>query len=436
MQRKFMAALSCLVILVSTGSVLAKTPRKRKNIQSTPNKTQTEVSVSEEKQPEIPPKEDKSEKKGLPVSVSYNRKNGFELKTDNGKFSMAIQNRIQFRYAYPFDKDPRSIGDLDAEGSSFMIRRARTKINGHAYWPWLKYYLQYDWSQPVLRDLSLAVEKTPKAKVLVGRRKVFYNDERVASSGNQQFVNRSIVNDIFTVDRQQGLQVYGNLFPNTWHDISYYTGVFSGLGVGLRTNDDKHMMYYGRLQWNPLGGEMPFSQSDVEFHEKPALNLAFAAATNRSKCTAFETDSNSCRALPGFEVGEDGQYRLNQMMEEVRFKWKGFSFQHELHWKNVIDTLKNKGDSERKTRLMGGYFQAGYFIVPKHLEIAGRYAFVDPDLDQGSDKQQEYSGVVNYFFSGHSNKLSFQVSHLSVQDPSERIKESNQRYWLQWDLSF
>lgn len=381
---------------------------------------------------------DKDAKPGLPdrfVNVSYG-KNGFEFRTENNKFSLAIQNRAQIRYSDPFDSDPRSIADLERDDSSFRIRRARTRLRGHAYWPWLKYYLQYDWSQPVLRDLTLTIDKYQWAKVWFGRGKVIYNDERVTSSANQQFVNRSIVNDIFTVDRQQGVQIFGNLFPGTWHDVSYSAGIFSGLGVGEGSNDDKHMMYSGRLQWNALGGEMPFSQSDIEFLEQPALNFAFAAATNRSRCTAFQTDSRSCRDLPGFAPGEDGQYRINQMMEEVRFKWQGFSVQHELHWKEIIDTFKGQGDPARKTNLMGSLVQAGYFphhifpVIPRNLEFAGRYAFVDPNTHEKNDLQKEISGVVTYFFNGHANKVNFQISHLIVQN------QSDQRFWLQWDLTF
>lgn len=381
-----------------------------------------------------------SEKKAIPASVSYG-KNGFEFKTDNGMFSLALQNRIQFRYAMPFDRDPRSIADLERpDSSSFMIRRARTKLRGHIMWPWLKYYFQYDWAQPVLRDLNLTVDKYDVAKVWFGRGKVFYNDERVTSSGNQQFVNRSIVNDIFTVDRQQGVQIYGNLFAKTWYDISYYAGVFSGLGVGERSNDDGNMMWSGRLQWNAMGGEMPFTQSDVEHHEKPALNIAVAAATNRSRCTAFETASDSCRALRGFEdptVAKAGQYRISQMMEEVRFKWKGLAMLHELHWKDIDDTVHNK-----KTNMMGGLIQAGFFphyvlpVVPKNMEFAGRYAFVDPSRDMNNDLQQEASGVVTYFFNGHSNKINFQISHLIIEDPVTGATASDQRFWTQWDVTF
>lgn len=400
-------------------------------------------------QTELPVKKGNS-----PASISYG-KNGFEFRTDDDRFSLAIQNRVQARYAEPFDSDPRTLADLERDEKSFMIRRARTKLNGHAYVPWLKYYLQYDWSQPVLRDLNLTIDKYKWAQVRVGRGKVSYNNERVTSSGSQQFVNRSIVNDIFTVDRQQGIEIKGNLFPNTWHDITYYAGAFTGLGVGERNNDDSNLMYSGRLQWNALGGEMKFSQSDIEFHEQPALNISFAANTNRSECTAFETDSRSCRRLTDVDAtnkaryrdpsvafasggAKPGQYKINQMMEEVHFKWKGFSFLHELHAKSIKDTLNN----DEETNLLGGFVQAGYFphqqinFIPKNIELAGRYAFVDMDRDRDNDKQTELSAAINYFLEGHLNKLSLQLSRLTVEDPIKLKKNDDDRLWAQWDFSF
>lgn len=381
------------------------------------------------------------ERKGYtPASLSYG-KNGFEFRTDDDKFSLAIQNRVQARYAEPFDGDPRTLDELDKDEKSFMIRRARTKLNGHAYAPWLKYYLQYDWSQPVLRDLSLTIDKYKWAQVRVGRGKVSYNNERVTSSGSQQFVNRSIVNGVFTVDRQQGIEVKGNIFPGKWYDMTYYAGSFTGLGVGERNNDDGNLMYSGRLQWNALGGEMKFSQSDIDFHEHPALNISVAANSNRSKCTAFETDSNSCRDINNLSKassGKPGQYEISQMMEEVHFKWNGFSFLHELHAKKIKDTLNN----DEETKLLGGFVQAGYFphrqiaLIPENIELAGRYAFVDMDTDRDHDKQTELSAVINYFLEGHFNKLSLQLSRLSVEDPIKLEKDNETRVWAQWDFSF
>lgn len=361
---------------------------------------------------------------------------------------------MQTRFADPFDSDPRSLADLDRDESSFMIRRARTKLNGHAYVPWLKYYLQYDWAQPVLRDLTLAMDKYPWAQVRVGRGKVTYNNERVTSSSSRQFVNRSIVNDIFTVDRQQGIEIKGRLFADQWYDMTYFTGIFTGAGISERNNDDRNLMYSARLQWNALGGELAFTQSDVEFHENPALNIAIAANTNRTKCTAFETDSRSCRSLPNFSLSNPrfrspeisfanggasaGQYRINQMMEEVNFKCKGFSFLHEFHAKNIQDTLNNDED----TTLLGGFVQAGFFpheqmpLIPKNVEVAGRYAFVDMDNGRRNDKQTEFSGVINYYLQGHFNKLSLQLSRLKVEDPIQLQDDAVKRLWAQWELTF
>jgi phosphate-selective porin OprO and OprP len=421
-----------------------KTALKSKEYITPDQEMKTAENKAEQHEAKTPETIHSKEKGILPAGVSYGKK-GFEFKTDDGKFAVALQNRVQFRFATPFDRDPRSISQLEQDSSSFMIRRARTKLSGHAFWPWLKYYMQYDWSQPVLRDLSLTVDKYKWAELWVGRGKVRWNDERVTSSGNQQFVNRSIVNDIFTVDRQQGVQLFGNVLPHTLADFSYALGVFSGEGVGERLNDDDNMMWAGRLQWNPLGGEMKFSQSDTEHLEEPHLNLAIAAATNQSRCTAFETASDSCRALSGFvdpEEAKAGQYRVNQIMEEVRFKWRGFSLLHEAHWKDITDTLKTKVDPDRKTNLFGTLIQAGYFphyvipLIPKNLEFASRYAMVDPDTAVDNDLQQEASGVMTYFFDGHSNKVNFQVSHLMLEDPKTGASKSDERFWVQWDLSF
>lgn len=369
-------------------------------------------------------------------------KQGFEFTSQDDRFSLAIQSRLQFRYANPFDSDPRSLSDLEKQSSSFMIRRARTKLKGHAYWPWLKYYLQYDWADPVLRDFNLSIEKYPWAELWLGRGKVLYNDERITSSGKQQFVNRSIVNDLFTLDRQEGIQLSGALFPESWHSFNYALGVFTGLGVGERNNDDSEMMYSARLQWNVLGQEMAFSQSDLAYHEQPSLSLAVAAASNQSKCTSFATSQDSCRSLPQFESGKAGQYRLNQIMEEIRFKWRGLSLKHELHGKTITDTLTSPSESKQATHMLGGLVQVGYFphfslpFLPRELELAGRYAFVDPNTARQHDLQHEISGVINYFLSGHDHKISLQLSHLIVADPTLKTSQAAQRLWLQWDISF
>lgn len=391
-------------------------------------------------------KSDKPEKGKLPVAIAYGDKG---LEFDAGeKFSLAMQHRLQFRYAYPFDADPRQLSDMDAEGHSFMVRRARFRLGGHAFTKWLKYGFQYDWSQPVLRDFYIDVARFSWATLRVGRTKVVYNDERVASSSRQQLVNRSILNDVFTVDRQQGLQLMGRLFDNTPADLNYVVGVFTGRGVGERLNDDANMMYAARLQWNAIGDPIEWSQSDHKYTQRWQLNIAAGAATNKSNCTAFETDTNSCRALTGYRTSSGsgstvvpGQFKIDQAVFEIRSVYKGLYIKHESHVKRVIDQANVTVTWPREAEMWGALVQLGYFphavldFVPSELEIAGRYAWVDPNIAVSGNDQREYAGILNWFANGHNNKISFEVTHHVLGNPAGG-SVSEQRYRSQWEFTF
>ena len=116
-------------------------------------------------------------------------------------------------------------------------------------------------------DWRVDLAKWDWGGIRMGQWKVDLNRERVDSSGRQQFVERSIVNRIFTVDRQVGIQLRGRLFDGTLADLNYYAGVFNGEGRSVRNSSEDHL-YMGRLQWNFLGRELAWKQTDVEFTEK------------------------------------------------------------------------------------------------------------------------------------------------------------------------
>jgi hypothetical protein len=191
-------------------------------------------------------------------------------------------------------------------------------------------------------------------------------------------------------------------------------------------------MWTGRLQWNAFGRPVPFHGSDVERTENPAFILAVAGATNRSPYTRFSQAGGG--QLPGFAEGVEGQYQVNQGVLETAFMWKGLSWQQELHWKEIDDRV-NGGTTE----LLGNLVQLGYFFgelwefVPDPLEVAGRYAFYDPDRDVEADLRHEYTFAANWFFRDHLNKLTLEVSYLDYElGAAER---DGTRFRLQWDVS-
>lgn len=369
------------------------------------------------------------------VKVRYGHK-GFEFNTSDNKFLLQIQGRLQLRLSTPGDQDPVTYDDYLTENkTAFKINRARLKIGGHAYEPWLKYYFEYELSQSNLLDFRIMLEKWEFLSFKAGQWKVEFTRERFISSGEQQMVDRSLINREFTLDRQQGLEVYGHLKGKGILDFNYWAATLTGTGRGSTTNDDNNIMYFGRAQWNFLGREVGFEGSDLEFHEKPAAYVAFAAATNQSPYTRFSQAGGGY--LTGFEDGEPGQYRVNQTNLESAFLYKGFSAQTEWHHKDIIDKLNGNAT----TQLRGYYVQGGYFFhylfdwFPKKMEIAARYAEFKSDTDLPENLQTETSIACNWFFHGHKCKLTGEGSYFSYQDRSLPY-EGGWRFRLQLDFSF
>ncbi|MEM7413480.1 MAG: porin [Myxococcota bacterium] len=389
----------------------------------------------------------------FPIKGSYGSK-GFRLETRDGNWQTNLQWRFQFRLTHPYTGDPRQVANFNSsqERTSFDARRLRMKIGGHGYRPWLKYYFEID-LQPLrdaddssarssarVIDWRVDIAKFEKIALRLGQWKIDYNRERVDSSGRQQFVERSIVNRIFTIDRQVGVSLRGRLFAGTPADLRYYAGIFNGEGRGT-SNDDNELMYVGRIQWNFLGRDLALRQTDVERTEKPTGSLAFGAAQTRSRCTRWS--SSGCGNLDGFAAPGAAnlrQFETRQAVQELAFKWQGFSFQQEWHWKRVEDKAMNTEND-----LYGFYAQSGYFfhelfeVVPEELELAFRYAFVrEPNATSRnrSNERQEFTLGANWFFWGHNNKITADWSYLTLDDDVLRRDVFDHRFRLQWDISF
>jgi hypothetical protein len=306
-------------------------------------------------------------------------------------------------------------------------------MGGHAFRPWLGYYFEYDFVRPALLDLRFTLKASDGLQVRVGQWKVPYNRERVDSSGKQQFAERSIVTPWFTLDRQQGANLFGRLWSGRRADSWYNLGVYSGTGRGGEGSIEQPLIL-GRWQWNFLKRDLPFSQSDLKFHDPPAGTIAVAAASWQGPYTAFSTAGGG--GLPGYPVGQSDSYKVEQAVLETAFMYRGFSWQQEVHGKRIKTVAT--GDV---TELVGWYAQVGYFFhgvaewFPPNLEVAFRLAQVDPDVALEADHLGEATLAFNYFFYGHRNKLTLDISR--INDRSAEIgKRIEKRIRLQWDVSF
>lgn len=316
--------------------------------------------------------------------------------------------------------------------SELGLNRGRLKLGGHLVSPRFTIYSEYDFVDNRLLDLRATYEFTDWLSIRIGQWKSEFNRERIDSSGKQQFVERSVATPWFTIDRQKGVMASGRVASETPGDTSYWFGRLSGAGRGGDTSDADGL-WLARVQWNFLGRVLGFSQSATSRPAKPVGSVAVAAVSGKSAYTAFSSGGGG--QLPGFDNGDPDQYRIEQVMIETAYQHRGFSWQQEFHWKEVLDRA-----SGQRRRLVGGYAQAGVFVsewvesLPEPLEFALRFARVDPDRDVAGDAEKEFTLGSNWFFNGHRNKLSLDLSHVvRLQAPET---DTSNRVRLQWDWSF
>jgi phosphate-selective porin len=357
---------------------------------------------------------------------------GYEFGDKDGRWFANIDLRAQLRYTAS-DVDDTSPTGGSGRDEEAEVNRARLKIGGHVFQPWITYYYEHELTAPTrVLDLRVMFELEDWLELRVGQWKIPFNRERIDSSGAQQFVDRSLANQYFTLDRQRGAAATGRVLEGTPADFSYSLGVYAPLGRdGKGSYADPLLLARG--QWNLLGRVLDFSQSDIGYREQPAASVALAGAHYRGPYTAFS--SNGGGQLDGFSPGTGGQYDVEQWLFETAWQHDGASWQQEWHHKRVRDTVAGE-----TTRLTGGYVQAGLFPhtawarVPRPLEVALRYAWVDPNDARSGDRQTETTVAVNWFLRGHRNKLTADYGWLT-DDLSQPGERQEHRLRLQWDVS-
>ena len=362
---------------------------------------------------------------------SYGDK-GLQYESADGNNFLWFGVRLQTRYsnsAIDHDDEP---GRPTENGTETKLNRGRLKLGGHLISPRLAVYSEYDFSKSQLLDLRVTYEFADWLSIRVGQWKSTYNRERSDSSGAQQFADRSIATPWFTVDRQKGIVASGRVGAGKALDSSYWFGRLSGAGRGGDL-DDADGLWLGRYQWNFSKRVLGFSQSDIGRRDKPAGSIAIAVVSGKSMFTQFSGAGGG--QLPGFENGEPDRYRIRQALFETAWQYRGFSWQQELHWKKITDSVTNV-----EQKIVGGYAQAGMFfseiwgVVPEPLEFALRFAVVDPDGGDNEGIERESILAANWFFKGHRNKLTADISRIRRREVADNETETRVR--LQWDVSF
>jgi hypothetical protein len=342
---------------------------------------------------------------------------GIGFASADSSFTLALSGRIQSVFEAKNEvNDNKILAD-------FFTRRCRLNIQGTAFNPKFTYRIQLGFAQRDitadnsasqnnlnLRDAMLYYAPSKWLKFGFGQTKLPGNRQRQVSSANLQLVERSIVNNNFTLDRDKGIWIFTNFKLGTTI-LKTTLAVSSGDG---RINSDKNgeLCYSGRSEFYPFGefsNNGDYIESDQERESKPKLAIA----------AAYSYNSANNRTM-----GQLGDYLYNNVHANIKyygadliFKYKGFSFETELYNresnKGVITYTK---DTTLKNYIISGrgfLLQSGMFISKK-CEIAARYGRIDPSKSVSSTmkKQEEYVLGLSRYFYKHSLKLQTDCSYL------------------------
>jgi hypothetical protein len=329
----------------------------------------------------------KPEEKKPKMNVSW--KDGkTTIETDNA--TLILSNRIQFRYT---DSEvlpailPPGLATGDRIGS-FRIRRAKTKMEGWIYTKDLTYELQLNWADiaNVLEDANLNYDITRGRKLFMikgGQFKVPFGRQELTSSGSQQFVDRSLVSNLFARGRDIGVQLWGLPFNEK---VDWRVGIFNGNGRSVTLNDNADYQIDARVTFQPFG-DVKYSESDFESTDKPLVAVA-------AEYEQTEQSAGLVGTTPAF------RRELETYGFDAVFKYKGIFLFYDNYQRTTEDVITGT-----EIDLNGYNFQAGYLFSKRRFEVAWRYAVIDPNESIDDNDQKEWGPAFSYYYNKHNMKL-------------------------------
>lgn len=346
-----------------------------------------------------------------PVQTIVWRDGKTRITLDN--FYLEMSNRIQLRYTHEDPSGnvtlPGTEGPGDDRGA-FRIRRAKFKLEGWMIRPWITFETQVNYPGvtgsnigAILEDAALDIDITKGRglfRVHLGQFKSPYGAQELTSSGNQQFVDRALVSNVFFRGRETGVAAWG-VTPN--NKFEWRVGVFNGNGPTRTTNDNKHFQWNARLMWQPNGSQnlnqrawvtgALYSESDFESTTTPIYAVAINfEGQNNFLATAGLTDQK------WQAVSVDGI-----------FKYKGYSV-------NGMYTVGQRTvENGAEFDATGGFIQAGKLFWRRQLEVAVRYGHSDPSNLVGPDTIAETRLAFSYYYARHGLKWQNDIGQVETR---------------------
>lgn len=329
---------------------------------------------------------------------------GLSIESDDERFRIRVGGILSLR----------AVGSLPTGETgrvSFETRLVRLNMGGHAFGPWLRYFMQVGFAGPSgvrLLDAEMSLAPAPAFRLRVGQYRTPYSRQFMTPIGELALPSRSVVSDRFRANRDTGALVQGRLLEGR---LEYYAGVFDGNGVNHGGNDNPAMLWLGRLVVSPLGetvyDEIPALHGEVP----PQLSLGVAGYHVRvhREETAVEptTGQMGTRALPDERrttAGVDLWFAAGPVT---------FTAEGHLQWREADDL--------GAWREGGAFAQLGVMLVPGILDTAVRFDWLATDVDDPAHALLRGELGLNWYVLANHLKLQVSYRYDAVPDGAENL---------------
>ncbi len=339
---------------------------------------------------------------------------GIQVIGQDSSYLMKFSTRFQNLFIAEMD-----MGDNRVE-TNFLVRRARLKFGGFAYSPKLQYKVELglsnkDHGSPVSqtknssRIILDAVVKWKFAKnttLWIGQTKLPGNRERLVSSQKLQFVDRSLLNSKYNIDRDMGVQLH-----HKWElgkmEIREALSLSQGEGRNIVTGNEGGYDYTGKIEILPFGkfkSKGDYFGADLKREEKPKLAIGIT----------YDYHNKAIRQHGNTKKFMSQTRNLSTIFADLMFKYKGLSFMAEYASKtaeltSVVSYDDNLVPDEYFYTGTGMNYQLGY-LFKKNWELAGRYTLIQPSSENMIDDIAMYTLAFSRYITGHNLKIQTDVS--------------------------
>ncbi len=323
----------------------------------------------------------------------------FYLQSGDGGFLMNLYGQIQARYT--MNSRDNSSDDFK---SGFTVPRAKLGIMGHIADPRLGYELRLavneDTNDANFEVAKISYQLRDDLSIWGGEDKDPFLREELVSSAHQLAVERSLVNEVFTMGYVQGIGV--DWTPS--ETIRVRGTLNDGIRSGEADNDNDAAISKGGSNTN----DKPFADDASDFALTGRVDVKLAGDWDQANDFTAWSGEEMAAFVGGavhYEVGETGSSAANNNFlawtVDGSFEQQGWNAFAALN--GMRTDYENGGDRE----LYGFVAQGGYNIDDTYEPFV-RYEYLNLDSN-GSDHINIVTAGLNWFNNQHNAKFTADV---------------------------